>query len=125
MQISTDIHFDDPRNFLTKQFYRTIIEEVIETKSIGIDGISDYGIEVRQPKFPSMYISETKGYRKRLSEMYKEKQNEYRTPDDIYTLMKSENIQGKILDWLQNDGFLYSRKYTWDKVYKHEKYELK
>jgi ribosomal protein S8 len=65
-----------------------------------------------------MYISETKEYRQRLSEMYKEKQNEYRTPDDIYTLMKSENIQGKILDWLQNDGFLYSREYTWDKVYK-------
>ncbi|MBE5919055.1 MAG: hypothetical protein E7272_04345 [Pseudobutyrivibrio ruminis] len=120
MQISTDIHFDDPRNFLTKQFYRTIIEEVIETKSIGIDGISDYGIEVRQPKFPSMYISETKGYRKRLSEMYKEKQDGHRTPDDIFSLMKAENIQGKILDWLQNDGFLYSRKYTWDKVYKKD-----
>ena len=66
------------------------------------------------------YISETKEYRKRLSEMYKEKQDGHRTPDDIFSLMKAENIQGKILDWLQNDGFLHSRKYTWDKVYKKD-----
>jgi hypothetical protein len=118
MQLSNDIRFDDPRNVLTKQLYRTVIEQVIETESIGINGISDYGIEVRQPKFPSLYISDTKEYRNRLSEMYKEKEDEHRTPDDIFRLMKAENIQGKILDWLQNDGFLYSRKYTWDKVYK-------
>ena len=52
--------------------------------------------------------------------MYKEKQDGHRTPDDIFSLMKSENIQGKILDWLRNDGFLHSRKYTWDKVYKKD-----
>ena len=120
MQISNDRKEDDPRNVLTEKFYRTFIEEVIESKSIGISGIYKYGIEVRQPKFPSMYISETKEYRQRLSEMYKEKQDGHRTPDDIFSLMKAENIQGKILDWLQNDGFLHSRKYTWDKVYKKD-----
>lgn len=39
----------------------------------------------------------------------------------IFHRMKENNIQSKLLDWLQTDGFLYSRKYTWDKVYKSDK----
>ncbi|MCR5145350.1 MAG: hypothetical protein K6B67_08675 [Lachnospiraceae bacterium] len=119
MQISNDRKDDDPRNVLTEKFYRTFIEEVIKTESIGICGTYKYGINVRPPRL-NIDINDTKEYRKRLSEIYKEKQNGYRTPDDIYSLMKAENIQGKILDWLQNDGFLHSRKYTWDKVYKKD-----
>ncbi len=99
---------------------RNIIEQVLSANAIGIGALDDVGIDVKRPSKKSFEISDAKKYKKWLSQIYNDTKQPGDTPEDVCVRMKANNIQGKLLDKLQNDGFLYSRKYTWDKVYKRE-----
>ncbi|SDB40119.1 hypothetical protein SAMN02910298_01960 [Pseudobutyrivibrio sp. YE44] len=101
--------------------YRAIIEEVISIGAIGMSGTKEYGIDIPGRYYGlSFSLSDAKKYKKWLSQIYNETKQPGDNPEDVYTRMKENNIQGKLLDKLQNDGFIYNRKYTWDKVYKRE-----
>ncbi len=119
-QIRRGSDFLERYNEPTITLYRNIIEQVISAKAIGIDGLDDYGLDVSQRGRKRFEISDAKKYKKWLSQIYNETKQPDDTPEDVCVRMKANNIQGKLLDKLQNDGFLYSRKYTWDKVYKRE-----
>ena len=111
--------YDKDLNKSTIELYRNIVEQVLSTNAVGIDGSEDYGMHIKY-KGRSFEISDAKKYKKWLSQIYNETKQPGDTPEDVCVRMKANNIQGKLLDKLQNEGFLYSRKYTWDKVYKRE-----
>jgi len=119
MQIGYDKFTDPKYQPGIKRLYRGIIEQVISIPAIGIRGTKSYGIEVH-PSQKKFEIANAKDYGKRLKSLYKEIEQEGTLPEDVYSRMKENNIQGKILDWLQSDGFLYNRNNTWDKVYKRD-----
>ena len=114
-----DTNIEDKHQLGIIKFYRGIIEQVIEIPAIGIKGIKEYGIDYHMPE-NKFDLVDAKKYKKRLRTIYDETMQPGDTPEDVYARMKENNIQGKLLDMLQNDGFLYNRKYTWDKVYKKE-----
>ena len=108
-------------NIRIVKVYRSIIEEVISSGVVGMSGLSYYGVNIPGRYYGlSFKISDAKKYKKWLSQIYNDTKQPDDTPEDVCVRMKENNIQGKLLDKLQNDGFLYSRKYTWDKVYKRE-----
>ena len=119
MHASNDKLTDMKTQPAIRKLYRGIIEQVISIPAVGINGLPFFGIDDRAPN-RFLGLSHAKNYKKKLKAIYEEKKQPGDSPDDVYARMKEDNIQSKILDWLQNDGFLYSRKYTWDKVYIRE-----